>query len=224
MTWSPTPTDAAALLVPTETPTPTLTSTPLPSFTSTSTLTITPSATSSATETPTPTSSPVAAAVGAATSEPPTPIPVVVVPADAPEIPPEVVVGVGLLVLVVGYVALYWRGLAAGDRYADGFVIERCPVCQRGHLTVEMRPARVLGIPRPQAIVRCDNCRSVLREVGSHRWRYAVDPAVSPTLFNQLNGRVVSEEALRRLEEQAPSEAPPVRPPVRPPTFVDDEE
>lgn len=129
-----------------------------------------------------------------------------------------------LLVVVVGYVALYWRGLSAGERYAEGFVIERCPVCQRGHVSVETRPARVLGIPRPQAIVHCDTCRSVLREVGRGRWRYAVDRAANPVLYNQLNGRVISADTLRALEESAPREAPPVRPPARPPTFVDDEE
>ena len=126
--------------------------------------------------------------------------------------------------LVVGYVALYWRALTVGERYAEGFVIERCPVCQQGHLTVENRPARVLGIPRPQAIVRCDNCRSVLREVGRRRWRYAVDRAANLTLYNQLNGRIVNEETLRALEESAPRQAPPVRPLTRPPAFVDDEE
>jgi hypothetical protein len=82
----------------------------------------------------------------------------------------------------------------------------------------------VLGIPRPQAIVRCDNCRSVLREVGRRRWRYAVDRAANLTLYNQLNGRIVNEETLRALEESAPRQAPPVRPLTRPPAFVDDEE
>jgi hypothetical protein len=147
----------------------------------------------------------------------------VVAPPDSP-IPPEVVVGGGLLVLVLGYVAFYWRGLAAADRYAKGFVIERCPVCKRGHLTVETRATRVLGIPRPQAIVRCDTCRSVLREVSNRRWRYAVDRAASPTIYSQLNGRVVSEDALRSLEAASPRESSPVRPPAKPPTFVDDEE
>jgi hypothetical protein len=127
-------------------------------------------------------------------------------------------------VLVVGYVALYWRGLTAADRYTKGFVIERCPVCKRGHLTVETRTVRVLGIPRPQAIVRCDVCRSVLREVNSRRWRYAVDRAASPVLYSQLNGRVVSEETLKALEDVSPQQTPPVRPPAKPPTFVDDEE
>jgi hypothetical protein len=64
----------------------------------------------------------------------------------------------------------------------------------------------------------------VLREVGSRRWRYAVDRAENPALYNQLNGRVIDEDALRALEQQSPSEPPVVRPPTKPPTFIDDEE
>jgi hypothetical protein len=135
-----------------------------------------------------------------------------------------VVVGSGLLVLVLGYVVFYWRGLSAADRYASGFVIDRCPICKQGHLIVETRTVRVLGIPRPQAIVRCDVCRSVLREVSARRWRYAIDRAASPTLYNQLNGRVVSEETLTMLADASSRETPSVRPPAKPPTFVDEEE
>ena len=82
----------------------------------------------------------------------------------------------------------------------------------------------MLGIPRPRAIVRCDNCRSVLREVGNHRWRYAVDRAANPTLYSQFNGRVVTEETLKTLEE--PTRHAKRRRCARrtPPTFVDDEE
>jgi hypothetical protein len=131
---------------------------------------------------------------------------------------------VALLALVLIYVAFYWRGLSAADRYEAGFVIETCPVCKQGHLTVESRQGRVLGIPRPRTTVRCDNCRSLLREVGSHRWRYAIDRAANPTLYTQFNGKVVDETTLEALERQAPPAPPVVHPPAKPPTFIDDEE
>jgi hypothetical protein len=135
------------------------------------------------------------------------------------------VVGGALLVAVLGYVALYWRGLSAGERYTEGFVVEHCPVCKEGHLEVETRQVRVFGIPRPRTTVRCDNCRSVLREVRNGRWRYAVDRAANPALYTQLNGRVVSEDTLRMLEQKAPPPPPPnVVPPTDAPIFTDDEE
>jgi hypothetical protein len=161
----------------------------------------------------------------AATALPSLPVPVQSLPpAPGASIPPEALVGGAVLVLVLGYVAFYWRGLSAGDRYADGFVVERCPVCKEGHLEVETRQVRVLGVPRPRTTVRCDNCRSVLREVRAGRWRYAVDRAANPALYNQLNGRVVSADTLRMLEQQAPPAPPTVRPPAAAPTFTDDEE
>jgi hypothetical protein len=143
-------------------------------------------------------------------------------------VPPEALVGAVLVTLVIGYIGLYWRGLTVADRYTDGFVIDRCPVCHEGNLHVEMRRGWVFGIPRPRYSVRCDNCRSVLREAGSRRWRYAVDPTANPPIYNRFNGKVIDEPALRVLESQAiakrSTEPPPVRPPGTPPTFVDDEE
>jgi hypothetical protein len=157
------------------------------------------------------------------TNAPPTPVPAQTVePESSPHPPLEAIVGGIVLLLVLAYVALYWRGLVAADRYAQGFVVERCPVCQHGHLTIEARQDRVLGVPRPRWTVRCDNCRSVLRSAGSRRWRYAVDRAANPTLYNQLNGRVVDEETLKALEQRSP-EVPGVRPPTHPPTFIDDD-
>jgi hypothetical protein len=142
--------------------------------------------------------------------------------APTPGVPLEAVVGGLLLLLVVVYVALYWRGLAAVDRYAGGFVLQACPVCKVGHLSVETRQSRILGIPRPRSTVRCDNCKSVLREAGERRWRYAVDRAANPGAYQRWNGRVIEEEALSTLLEQ-PIQPPDVRPPGTPPTFVDDE-
>ena len=123
------------------------------------------------------------------------------------------------------YVALYWRGAAGAERYAEGFVIDTCPVCGRGQLLVETRQDRVLGIPRARSTVRCTVCRSVLREVGDRRWRYAVDRAENPAMYTRFNGQVVDEETLRSISVLPPLPGPPVvRGPSRPPTFVEDEE
>lgn len=101
---------------------------------------------------------------------------------------------------LLGYGLLYWRGAAAADRYADGFVIDTCPVCGRGNLSVETRSGRVLGIPRPAHTVRCDSCRSLLREVRPGRWRYAVDPMEDADLAQRFNGQVIGVATLRRLD------------------------
>jgi hypothetical protein len=135
----------------------------------------------------------------------------------------EAVVGGVLLVLVLGYVAFYWRGLTGMERYSSGFVVDHCPVCNRGTLTVENRQERLLGIPRARRTVRCSNCRSVLRETGVRRWRYAVDPLENPTLFKLYNGREVDETTLTELAGQ-PTASVVVRPPSVPPSFVDDDE
>jgi hypothetical protein len=137
-------------------------------------------------------------------------------------------VGGALLLVVIGYVGFYWRGLTEAERYTDGFVIERCPVCGEGQLSVEARQGRVLGIPRPRYTVRCDTCRSVLREAGDHRWRYTVDPTENLAFFSRYNGRLIDEPLLRVLEGKTLAKqghgSPPLHPPGKPPTFVDDEE
>jgi hypothetical protein len=81
-------------------------------------------------------------------------------------------------------------------RYRDGFMLATCPVCEEGELFLEERRYRLLGIPRIRRVVRCDTCRSVLRQVGRERWRYAVDGAANPELFALLNGRVISDDEL----------------------------
>jgi len=148
------------------------------------------------------------------------------VPSDAPpaRVPPEAIVGVGLLTLVLLYIGLYWRGLTAVDRYAAGFVIEECPVCKSGHLIVDTRVDRFIGIPRPRSTVRCDNCKSILRESGARRWRYAVDRAANPSIYARWNGREIDEETLKTLSDQPLVPPPNVRPPTTPPAFVDDDQ
>ncbi|MEO1288360.1 MAG: hypothetical protein AAFV93_11375, partial [Chloroflexota bacterium] len=99
------------------------------------------------------------------------------------------------------------QGLSASGRYANGFVIERCPVCQRGQLQVDERPARTLGIPTVRRTVRCDVCRSVLRETGSRRWRYAVDRLENPTMYTRFNGKQITDADLERLNKTPSSGA-----------------
>ncbi len=90
----------------------------------------------------------------------------------------------------------YVSGVTSLDRYVGGFPVHHCPVCETGTLDVEERPYRVVGIARVRRTVRCDNCRSVLREVGKRRWRYAVDPAANEELYRSLNNRVLREDQL----------------------------
>ncbi len=146
----------------------------------------------------------------------PTPVSALPAPPTPTPIPPEAIVGGALLILVLIYVGLYWRGLAAADRYAEGFVIERCPVCWRGASDRRNAPgSRLLGIPRPRSIVRCDYCRSVLREVGNRRWRYAVDRAANPELYSQLNGHVVDRGGAQAAGAVSTPAAPPAAPCTR---------
>lgn len=103
------------------------------------------------------------------------------------------------LALVV-YVIFYVRGSASVHRHEEGFVLNRCPVCGRGQLSVDTRVGRVLGVPRPSHTVRCNTCRSLLREVRPGRWRYAVDPIENPGMAERYNGKTLSEAELRRLD------------------------
>ena len=216
----------SATAMPTNTPTLTATTsdTPVPTDTATLTATATQTPTNTVTATLTETA---VVAVAAPTDEqpPPTLIPETTPVGDGGGgIRTETVVGgIGLLA-VLGYVGLYMRGLAAMDRYRAGFVVETCPVCRRGHLEVENRQERLLGIPQPRRIVRCDTCRSVLRETGDRRWRYAVDPVESQGLFERYNGHEIDDETLVELYQHPPEQVMPApRPPSEPPRFVDHE-
>jgi hypothetical protein len=160
------------------------------------------------------------AAVAALPSPPPGSAPVATIPgSDAPSVPIELLVGGGVLLAVMGYAGLFWRGVVIADRYANGFVAERCPVCERGTLSIETRINRILGVPRVKRTVRCDACRSVLREVGTRRWRYAIDRMENPALFNQYNNRVIDDTTLAALANPDGSQP---RPPAQPPEFIDE--
>jgi hypothetical protein len=126
---------------------------------------------------------------------------------------------------VLIYVFFYWRGLGTSERYANGFVVETCPVCQRGKLQVEARSERFFGIPRYRHTVRCTECRSVLRETEGQRWRYAIDPLDNPEMYRRLNGQEIDEQKLIELSKRPirPGDIPASRNPAVPPSFLDDQ-
>lgn len=206
---APTETETAVVSqTPSNTDTPTSTSTPSP--TQTITLTSTLTATATLTETSTITPSPTITLTATYTPTPTltnTPLPPVTESTrpsgsdndddSGQPISPLLLILGGLLTLGVGgYMVSYAMNAAAVDRYARGFVINRCPVCETGHLDLEERFNRILYIPRVKRTVRCDNCRSVLREVGKRKWRYAVDPAANPNLYRAMNNNIVHENEL----------------------------
>jgi beta-N-acetylhexosaminidase len=106
-------------------------------------------------------------------------------------------------VLLVGgatYGAMYNAGMQAVNRYKRGFVVQKCPVCKQGHLHVETAIKRRAGIPGvSHRMVRCDHCRSLLREVGPRRWRYRINEQVNSPLYDRLNNKVLDESTLKRL-------------------------
>jgi uncharacterized protein YraI len=231
-TWTPT------LVMPSATPIPP-SSTPVPSATP---LTLTPTeiAQQIAVPTASPTGSPQPPTLTVTPTIAPTettvvpallnPTAIPLTPESSPDtgaVPVEAVVGGIILLLVLGYVGFYLRGTAAAERYAKGFVIERCPACDRGRLTVETRVDRLLGIPRPRRTVRCSECRSVLREVGKRRWRYAVDPVENTALYKHYNGQEIDDSTLSQIAHQpagSNNTPPQAHPPVTPPSFTDEDE
>ena len=237
LTSSPTPTSTA-----TATLEPSATNTSVPTATDEPTLTATPEVTDvalAAVATDEPTAEPTDAATPEATepaSAAPAATTVASVPTGVPvpgiqprntspdALPLEALVGGLGLLAVLGYASLYWRGAAAAERYPTGFVISRCPICRQGRLTMDKHTVRTLGIPRVRRTVRCDNCRSTLREVGPRKWRYTIDPNVNQNMYHRYNGRVLDEDFLRALPNQPHIRPTEPRPPSEPPTFVDDEQ
>ena len=249
LTITPSPTEAQNLIIPatattppSATPTPTPTHTPTITASPTQTLTHTPTATDTptitasptetlthtptATETNTPTHTPTATETAQAVVPPPlTLTPQIAGDADrGPGLTPEAILGgVGLL-LVGGYTGLYLWGLAGSRRYAGKFVFSKCPVCRVGNPVIETRQERWFGIPVTHWIVRCDNCRSVLRQTGRDRWRYAVDPLEDANLYARYNGKELDIATLRQLAESPRPAAEARIRGQKPPAFVDDDE
>lgn len=195
---------------PTNTLTGTHTATQTVTVTLTATETGTVTATTTATETPTDTLTP---------SNTPTETPTTtrvpsVIESTRPEDDPRpsnddgggiplwsILLGGALTLLGGGYMLVHAWSAASLARYEEGFFLDQCPICEEGHLVLEERPYSVLGIPRVRRAVRCDNCRSVLREVRRYQWRYAVDPSASRDLYDMLNNKVIPEQKLADLSQ-----------------------
>ncbi|MBN1120269.1 MAG: SH3 domain-containing protein [Anaerolineae bacterium] len=198
-------------LTPENTYTPTTTRTPVPTRTPAPTNTPTPEppTPSDSTGAQIPTPEPPPTAMATATSEP------VVIPTAAPESksiqdfladlnPPWLWIGIvaGALFLS-GYVWRLVSGRSELKRYAEGFSLKTCPVCQTGRLHLVESEQRVLGITRVLRLVRCDTCRSVLRQVKPGTWRYSIDPIVNPGLADSFNNKTFSDSALIQFATRA---------------------
>lgn len=198
---------ATATTIPTTTPSPT---TQPPSATATVKATASPIPSSTSTNTPVP---PLAISVSLTPSPVPTftetPTPTTLIgelglPSQAlARVSPEMWIGGTVLAVFLVYALVYWLGLASVDRYVDGFVATECPVCHQGKLHLESKDQPILGIPRVRRTVKCTECRSLLREVGNRRWRYAVDRLANSSLYDYLNGKVLDDLAIQRLSQNA---------------------
>ncbi|MEJ2147897.1 MAG: hypothetical protein P8Z40_00300 [Chloroflexota bacterium] len=157
---------------------------------------------------PAPTTTPAAALVEEAATPEPTPIPAIT-PTPGADLMGRLQalwpwIGGGLMaVLVVAYIARLMAGGRERRRYADGFVLSSCPVCQQGHLHLEETFTRTLGALRARRLVRCNVCRSVLREVEPGVWRYSIDPYINAALADEYNGQEFDTAGLLALAERA---------------------
>nr|MBN1228956.1 SH3 domain-containing protein [Anaerolineae bacterium] len=208
-------TPASTLVEPTQTPQPSATLVPPPTQP----------------EQPTTTPSPAsgAAALPTATTLPTQP-PDTATTTPSPQAPQNVfssglkmvgIILVGSVLLFGGILGLYgWiraRALRELHRYEGGFVIDTCPVCRAGALSLEEHIVTILGIPRVRRSVLCTNCRSVLRQIQPGQWRYTIDPLTNSPLADQYNASVITDDGLSELLHQV-SQSPVVDDDVPEPT------
>lgn len=223
-TAAPRPATAAATFTPALTPTATSsapTNTPRPSATPSPTQTPIPSPTPSPTQTPlpptdtpTPTATDAAAVAAMAATDaaaaggepsgdapPASPLRLPAIPLSAL---PWLGGGLaGLLILAGGYTLVRGRRQRELARYAAGFPLASCPVCQTGALHLEEHPQYWMGLVNVARMVRCDRCRSVLRQTHPGEWRYTIDPLINPALAEEYNGRDFEDGALMGFAEKA---------------------
>ncbi len=109
------------------------------------------------------------------------------------------ILGALLSAPLLGYAMLYARGASSRRRYADGFVVDRCPACGQAALRVKAKRERVLGIPTARHTVVCDACGSTLREVGNGHWLYRINASVNPPLHTRWHEQVIDEKTLAEL-------------------------
>jgi hypothetical protein len=105
---------------------------------------------------------------------------------------------IGLPIVLLGFYGWqFMAGQRETRRYHDAFPLEYCPVCQSGTLSVDSVVRRSLGIARTTRTVRCDSCRSVLRQIAPGVWRYAIDPYTNPDLARDYDGRQFTDNELK---------------------------
>jgi hypothetical protein len=108
----------------------------------------------------------------------------------------------GMLVFVAGYLIRRWQGHREFVRYENGFPAKVCPACGEGHLLLEETTRSTLGVMRTKRSVRCDNCRSVLREVRPGIWRYTVDPMANPSMAQRYSTEHLKLTDIQKLSNQ----------------------
>jgi hypothetical protein len=133
------------------------------------------------------------------------------------------ILGGGLLIIVLGvYGSRLLTARRKVRRYTGGFPLTECPVCQTGSLHLEEHITRVFGIPQVRRSVRCDVCRSLLREVEPGAWRYMIDPLVNPRLAEEQDQPLLHDDELLSFAARARSYTPDVPTPIPSETELDD--
>ncbi len=231
--------DALPVLIPplTITPRPTVETpesppTPSPAQEETNTPQPSPAATEEvlppATQTPEPSKTPASVAPTAAASTPAPPsAPDITLPSlPLPSADVLQWMGLGLVAIILAFYG--WRAIASQreiKRYMGQFPLDGCPVCQTGTLHLDETIQRPLGIAHVNRSVRCDVCRSVLRQVAPGTWRYSIDPYINESLAEEFNGRVFTDAELGTFVTTA-LQHPPKHPEVNPdalPELTDEE-
>jgi len=108
----------------------------------------------------------------------------------------------GLSILVIGGLAYFWQWSAGRNevrRYARGFVLTICPVCQEGHIHLDEVVRSTAGVQWVRRTARCDTCNSVLRELRPGLWRYSVDAYVNPELAERFKSQRATTAELQDL-------------------------
>ena len=108
--------------------------------------------------------------------------------------------------IILGVILYLWQRTAANrelNRYRAEFVLSLCPVCLEGHVHLDEVVKQSLGVPRVSRSARCDNCRSVLRQVKPGEWRYSVDSYANPEFAEQYGKRNLTDADLLELSDKA---------------------
>ncbi|GAB4471051.1 MAG: hypothetical protein Kow00124_07800 [Anaerolineae bacterium] len=111
--------------------------------------------------------------------------------------------GAVFVLLAAGYTWQVLRARSEMKRYEGGFLLSQCPVCQSGTLEMDEHTDHLLGVPVVQRLVRCDSCRSLLRQIRPGVWRYTIDPFVNPDMAEHYNGKSFTDAELPGLAERA---------------------